>query len=325
MRVVVIGLGSMGKRRIRLLKQIDSQIEMIGIDLNKERQQEVSNLYGIRTVDTLEEICNKEVCDAAFVCTSPISHAKVIDACLDMGLHVFTEINVIADGYGELIQKAEQKNLNLFLSSTMLYRKELQYITKRVKEQDQQVSYHYHVGQYLPDWHPWESYKDFFVNNKRTNGCRELFAIELPWLIKAFGKIESIHVEKSKMTSLEIDYNDHYLVTLVHETGHKGSLIVDVVSRKAIRRIEVMSEDLYLTWEGTPQSLMEYDFNEKVEHVIETYTQIDKDKNYSTNIIENAYADEIIHFINVIQDKEPLIYSFKEDQETLNWIDQIER
>ena len=35
------------------------------------------------------------------------------------------------------------------------------------------------LGQYLPDWHPWESYKSFFVSNKKTNGCRELFAIEL--------------------------------------------------------------------------------------------------------------------------------------------------
>ena len=34
MRVAVIGLGSMGKRRIRLIKQIDENIEIIGVDLN---------------------------------------------------------------------------------------------------------------------------------------------------------------------------------------------------------------------------------------------------------------------------------------------------
>lgn len=35
MKVAVIGLGSMGKRRIRLLKHFDKNIEIIGIDSKK--------------------------------------------------------------------------------------------------------------------------------------------------------------------------------------------------------------------------------------------------------------------------------------------------
>lgn len=95
----------------------------------------------------------------------------------------------------------------LFLSSTLLYRAEMLKIKEETNKIAGQINYIYHVGQYLPDWHPWENFKDYFVADKRTNGCRELFAIELPWLIDAFGKIKQTTAMKSKMSSLDIDYN----------------------------------------------------------------------------------------------------------------------
>ena len=38
MRVLVVGLGSMGKRRIRLIKQIDPGIQVIGVDSKPDRR-----------------------------------------------------------------------------------------------------------------------------------------------------------------------------------------------------------------------------------------------------------------------------------------------
>ena len=53
------------------------------------------------------------------------------------------------------------------MSSTLQYRKEIQFIKEEVKKVSGKVNYIYHVGQYLPDWHPWENYKDFFVGDAR--------------------------------------------------------------------------------------------------------------------------------------------------------------
>lgn len=49
MNIVIIGLGSMGKRRIRLIKKIDETINIIGVDGNIERCKEAASLYGINT------------------------------------------------------------------------------------------------------------------------------------------------------------------------------------------------------------------------------------------------------------------------------------
>lgn len=325
MKVIVVGLGSMGKRRIKLLQQLDRNVEIVGVDTNEDRREEASRQFGIHTSDNLLNYCQAGIYEAAFICTAPLSHAELIDLCLEYSLHIFTEINVVADEYEKLIEKAKDKNCILFLSSTMLYRKEIQYIQEKVRNYIGTINYNYHVGQYLPDWHPWETYKDFFVKEVRTNGCRELFAIELPWLVNTFGKVIDLHVQKSKMTKLDIAYNDNYIVSLTHETGHKGILMLDVVTRKAIRRIELIGEELSLIWEGKPDTLKEYDLHTKQETNIETYDAVNHDSRYSHNIIENAYTDEIKHFMEVISHHAALTYSFQQDQEILDLIDCIEQ
>ena len=65
-------------------------------------------------------------------------------------------------GYDENIALAKAKDKILFLSSTFLYRKENQSIIEKVHEAQCPLNYIYHVGQYLPDWHPWESYNNYF-------------------------------------------------------------------------------------------------------------------------------------------------------------------
>ena len=123
---------------------------------------------------------------------------------LDAGLPVFTELNLVSDGYDALTAKAAEKGVPLFLSSTMLYRAETQYIKAQVQAFEKSVNYIYHIGQYLPDWHPWENYKNFFVGDKRTGGVREIFAIDLPWLLDAFGPVKHVYVERTSSASWKL-------------------------------------------------------------------------------------------------------------------------
>lgn len=326
MKLLVIGLGSMGKRRINLLnKYFKNAVQIAAVDTRLDRRNEVEELYAINTYGDLDEAIQMERPDAAIICTAPVSHSQIIIACLQQHLHVFTEINLLSDRYDEIMKEADQMGLHLFLSSTMLYRNEIKYIQKRVKSAQKPLNYRYHVGQYLPDWHPWENYKDFFVGSKATNGCREIFAIELPWIIKTFGTVVGHKVIKDKISLLDLDYPDSFIVVLEHESGFKGVMNVDVVSRKPVRSLEVYSEDMHLFWEGTPSSLSEYDIDAKEMKSIETYDSIEKDSRYSDNIIENAYLEELETFMNKISGKGYVErYTFIEDLYTLQLIDKIE-
>ncbi|WP_286152670.1 Gfo/Idh/MocA family protein [Sporofaciens musculi] len=328
---LVIGLGSMGRRRVRLLKQYISngkysgkEWKIIGTDFSEVRRKEAEALLGIETYMGLEDAIQKNSVDCAIISSPPLSHSSIIKECLKQKLHVFTELNLVDEGYNENIAMAENQRNVLFLSSTLMYRKETQYIKEVIRSRASNAVYHYHIGQYLPDWHPWESYHDFFAGHRRTNGCRELFAIELPWLADAFGEIISVQAVHRKMSKLEIDYDDTYQVLLEHKTGIIGNLAVDVVIPKAGREFEVWGEGFYLEWKGTPDSLKEYDEDTKRLKQIELYDYVEHMEGYSQFVIENAYYEELVNYIDVVKGRQKPRYTFEMDKKILQLIDRIE-
>lgn len=321
MNICVIGLGSMGKRRIRLLKKIVPDSVILGIDSNMERLKSVAQEYGVNCRQSLRDV-NIQL-DCAFICTPPQLHGLLIKECLQRECHVFSEINLINDMYQENIQLAKDKQKTLFLSSTPLYRTEMQFIDERVKQNGRPCVYQYHVGQYLPDWHPWDNLKDFFVSNRITNGCREYLAIELPWIQNTFGNISRVNVIKRKFTTLELEFPDTYLIQLEHENGNVGGLVIDVVSREAVRRLEVWNEDIYIRWEGKPDLLYEKDIQTGELKLVQGGEYI-HEQGYADFINEYAYEQEIREFFEVMKGK-PAVYDFERDIETLKIIDEIER
>jgi len=323
MKVLIVGLGSMGKRRARLIKGIYPDVQILGVDTTKERREEAETL-GIKTFESIQQAAEEKP-NCAFVCTAPLSHYAIITQLLQNDMHVFTELNLVADGYTEMMSLAKEKGKCLFLSSTMLYRGEIQYMQSQVKQFAKPLSYIYHIGQYLPDWHPWENYKNFFVGDARTNGCREIFGIEMPWLTETFGEVESVHAVKDKVTELEINYPDRFFVTLTHKSGAKGMLAVDIVCPKAVRNLEIFGESLHIFWEGNPKALYKYNPETKEKEQVDTYAKFEQDSRYSDNIVETAYTDEMLCFFDVIEGKKEPLYTFEKDLKVLAVLDEIEK
>ena len=119
MKLLIVGLGSMGKRRARLTKGIDAAIQIVGVDTAEGRRDEALRLgLADAAYATIGKAVAAEHPDAALVCTAPLAHAAVIGELLDHDLPVFTELNLVSDGYRENMAKAAAKKLPLFLSST---------------------------------------------------------------------------------------------------------------------------------------------------------------------------------------------------------------
>lgn len=332
MILAVIGLGSMGKRRIRLLKRYiealhgaDANWGIVGIDMQEERCEECRSLFEIETCNSIQDAASRYNIEAAVISTSPLSHGSIISQCLDLNLHVFTEINLVLDYYDNNIEVAKQKGRVLFLSSTFMYRKEIQYIKKWIYQNGGGGMYRYHVGQYLPEWHPWENYKDFFVSDKRTNACRELFAIELPWLLDIFGDVVNISMEHNKISNLSIEYDDCYHVILKHKSGTIGCITVDVVTPVSERKFEYWKEHRYISWGGHPDNLVTFDYDEQNMEKIDLYDAIEHEKGYNQFIVENAYYDELVEFIDAIEKGITPRYSFEKDKRIIELIERIER
>ncbi len=325
MKVVVIGLGSMGKRRARLLQGLPEAPEVVGVNRNPERRQAAATELGIRAYETLDAALAAEgKLDAAFVCTAPATHGQLVPELIERGLDTFMELNLLSDWYAAALQRAKDKGVKLFVAATPIYRREMKFVTEMVRA-DEKVNYLLHCGQYLPDWHPWQDYHEFFASKKATNGCREIMAVELPWLQRAFGEIESVQVTSGRSTRLDIDFPDHYLITLRHKNGNMGMYCQDVVSRKGLRRLEVFSEKNHLFWEGTPDSLKRYNVDTKSLEEVRLYDQVEQQSGkYAAMVIENMYVDELKACLDYFRRGTVPPYTFEDDFETLKWVDRIE-
>lgn len=321
-KIVVVGLGSMGKRRIRLLKD-HLQKEVVGVDTNEERIRQTQELFHIPCYPSIDEAFAANEITAAVVSTSPLTHASIVKTLLEKRVHVFVEINLTDTGYEELLQLSQKNGRVLFLSSTMIYRYEVQRLYERAKG-GHNLNYTYHIGQYLPDWHPWESYKNFFVSDKRTNACREILAIELPWLIQLFGKITDFKIIRKKSTGLELDYDDTYLILLEHENNNHGTFTVDVVCRSAVKAFRLFGEDILIEWNGTQEGYLEYNFDTKKMESFDFGRTVIKDSRYADTISENEYLEELRCFFDKIEHPEHSYYDFTDDLETLQIIDRME-
>ncbi len=319
MKFLIAGLGSMGKRRIRNLKFL-KQNNIIGFDIREDRRKEVESM-GIKTFDNFQKAMSKDP-DAVIISTPPQHHSEYAKKSLEANKPFFTELNIINNGLDKVVKLAKEKNILAAASHDM---RNLESIKKIKQIMDKKTignvsSFNYHVGQYLPDWHPWENFNEFFMSDKEVGGCREIIPGELTWLTWIFGKIYSLNCMKGKFSTLDINYEDTYNISLRFEHT-LGNIIVDVISRIPERSLKIIGEKGTIIWD-------------KKENQVKVYTTKDKKwKKYSeeTGTIEKGYIhkeepyiEEMKSFISALNNKTKYPYPLEEDLYNLKILELIE-
>jgi predicted dehydrogenase len=324
MRIAVIGLGSMGRRRIRILRKLHPELELVGVDPDRERREQAGQEFELEVRPELGASQGEAPADAVLVCSAPESHAALFGDLLPRAVHTFSEIDLLTDGYDRLIEAENGGARRHFLSSTPLYDAEVRHIT-RCAQEGGRCAYRYHVGQYLPDWHPWEDYRGFFASRKKTNGCREILAIELPWMVRAFGAVQSFRIQRSRLTDLEIDFDDSYQLLLQHAGGVTGSFHVDVVCRFPVHHLEVYSERAFLSWEGSPGSLRTWNASARALEPVPFSGAVSRVAGYAEMITENPYEEELNDFLAGLADpRHRFAHSYRSNRAILELIEKME-
>lgn len=321
MRFLVVGLGSMGKRRVRNLKQL-GQKDILGFDTRVDRCKEVSEKYKIKTFTEITEAL-KEKPDAMIISTPPDLHMRYAKTAILDKIHFFTEASVIQDEMEEVINMLSSSKIIGLPSCTMRYHPIVKEIMNILTDNriGKPLAFLYHSGQYLPDWHPWEDYRKFYVSKRVTGACREIVPFELVWLTSAFGKINSVIAIKSKVSSLEVDIDDIYNVLIEFQNGIKGNLMVDVIARFPYRQLKILGENgvIFADWSERTVSYFtkEQGWNQ---------SKIDDGKIEENYIHGDApYIEEIHTFIKLIKGEIKQPYTFEEDLKILKILESIEK
>lgn len=320
---LIVGLGSMGKRRVRNLL-FNGQRQIIGFDIRPDRMKEAEAKYGIETIANLNKLSDKDY-DVLIISTPPDQHGDYIRMALKKEKHFFVEHPTSDDGYEDIFSAQGRSALVMTPSCTMRFYAPIKMIKNILEKKriGKILAFQYHMGQYLPDWHPWEDYRQVYFSKKETGACREMLPFELIWLGWVIdSKVSEISGSINKISDLDMNADDIILAEVKYNNGILGNVIIDVVSRKPFRTLRVLGSDGVLEWERFDSLIKIYDAKSR-----ETKNIIPPEGHPEKGYVneEEMYNDEIRAFLDAIDGKGRFPHTFVDSHHFLKTLYALEK
>ncbi len=326
MKAVVIGLGSMGKRRVRCLRAL-SVAEIFGVDTRADRREEAVSRYSIRTGADLPQVWETFTPDVAIISLPPKQHVMAMHACVAHRVPFFVEASVVDDGLAEIAALTRQAGLVAAPSTTLRFHPAIAEIFRIVRSGrlGKISNVMLHSGQYLPDWHTYESVSDYYVSDPATGGAREIVPFEMTWFTELFGFPRRVAGQYRKTIDIAgAQCIDDTYNCLLDYGSFLASITVDVVSRHATRRLTINGDKAQLAWSWDESSIKVFD-GESGQWTEFSYEMEQAEPGYNKNIGENMYIDEIGAFLDAVAGKSAFPNTLEQDHRVLKLLYALER
>ncbi|MCJ0741506.1 Gfo/Idh/MocA family protein [Pedobacter montanisoli] len=324
--VLIIGLGSMGKRRVRNLQALGIK-NIIGFDLKESRRNQAAGEYGIATTDNFEKVLSENKIDAFVISVPPDVHHIYMKKAIELSIPAFIEASVVDTDFDQMIAEANKKDVLLAPSCTLHFHPAIKKISEIVKNNElgKISNFLYHSGQYLPDWHTYEAVSDYYVSQKETGGGREIVPFELTWITLLLGIPSRVVGFFKKAIDIDgaSDIDDTYNL-LMDYNSMIFNLSVDVVSRYATRRMVINGDQKQLYWNWDDNCIKIFD-PLKGDWEIINYDTVAAQDGYNKNITEQMYIDEMDAFFKAAAKKISFPNSLEKDHDVLKILYAVEK
>lgn len=317
----IIGLGSMGQRRIRnLIFHKVAKKNIAGFDIDKQRCRAAAEEYGIKTFDNFRVGIAKYHPDALIISTPPDKHQPYFMWAARRRMHFFVEAATTNQGYDELIPLIDGQFVAA-PSCTFRYLPAIKTISAILANHTigKIFAFEHYLGQYLPDWHPYEDYRQLYFARKKTGGCREMLPYELNWLSYIFkSSIKDIKGAHKKVSDLKMAADDLYVAIIRMENRIIGSVAIDLLNRRAKRTLTVIGDKGSLEWDWLARTIT---VATRTKRTVYKLLKAKKIGHYHTT--EDAYQAEIKDWLAAVQGEKKFPYTFEEDNKILDSLDKF--
>jgi predicted dehydrogenase len=327
MKALVVGLGSMGKRRVRNMQALGIR-DIVGTDIRKDRCEESRAKYSITAVPdfTAGMALNP---DLVIISTPPHLHLDYARQAAEAGKHVFTEFSWTEhlSEFDVLDDLCASHDVVGAPSCTQRFQESVRRMRDLVAEEaiGRVIFLLFHSGQWAPDWHPWESTTDFYLGHKAMGGGREQVSFELDWIRWVMGSVDHVSAIAGKMTTLPADIDDLYQITLGFQNGAVGSVTVDMIQRAPNRLCTLMSEEGQMVWDYTAGVLRVYTAADR------RWTEYREPPDLSGYLSEGHVEDEPMYvaemqaFLEAVGGRAPFPNRYRDERSLLEIVHAIER
>jgi len=168
---LIVGAGSIGERYIRNLWELGHK----NIVVLRRKNLPFRNIAQARVQVTTswdEALLLRP--KIAFVCNPTSMHLSSAMVCVENGIHVLVEkpLSHTIDGLPELAAKAIEKNTLVQVGYMMRFHPFLNKVFQLILHESfgKLLQIQSHWGEYLPDWHPWEDYRESYAAKSALGG-----------------------------------------------------------------------------------------------------------------------------------------------------------
>lgn len=304
-KVLVVGLGNIGRRHIKNIKTYNKRIK-VGVLRQHSQNTALGDVE--RYVDSIffsqKEALNFQS-EAVFITNPAPFHVKPALTFAQRGCHLFVEkpLSVSTTGIDVLLETCRRKKVILMVGYVLRFFKPLQIIKSVIADGEigRILSIRACVGKFLPDWRPQNDYRRN-VTARRELGGGVVFELshELDYFRWLVGEVDEVSAVLDKTSNLDINVEDVAEINLRFKNGAIGHIHLDMVDRSGNRSCRVIGTKGTLLWDAS------------FGHATKLFTDKYKDGRdlLPPNSIDyqEMYHEEIKHFFNCIRlKKQPLI------------------
>jgi predicted dehydrogenase len=268
-RILIVGLGSIGKRHLRLAREL-----FPNADIRVLRHQSANEIpeFSNGCISSIEEAIAIAPQIAVIASPAPF-HVVTAQVLAEVGVHLLIEkpLSASLDGITQLLETCHKKGTVLLTGYNLRFLPSLQRFRNLLGEGviGKILLVRCEIGQYLPSWRPDSDYRQG-VSARRELGGGALLELshELDYLRWIFGEVDWVKATLSRQSSLEIDVEDTAHLTLGFvptADGHQliGAVNLDFIRHDTIRLCTAIGENGSLCWNGLTGEVALYEAGAK--------------------------------------------------------------
>lgn len=251
MKILIAGLGSIGRRHLRNLQALGEKDILLYRTHQATLPDDELNSYRVETdLDRALQLKPEAV-----IITNPTAlHLSVAVPAAEAGCHLLIDkpVSHSLEGLDELHAALKRGGGKVLVGFQFRYHPGLQRIKELLEKQaiGRPLSVRSHWGEYLPNWHPWENFRQSYAARPELGGgviltlCHPLDYLH--WLL---GEAESLWAFTSG-NGLRLEVEDTAEIGLRFKDGTLGSLHLDYVQRPPQHTLVIIGTEGTITWDN---------------------------------------------------------------------------
>ncbi len=253
MKILIAGLGSIGRRHFRNLITLGEK-DIILLRTRKATLPD-DELAGVPVETDLNEALKEHKPDAVIVANPTSMHLDVAIPAAEAGCHILLEkpVSHSLDRLDSLQKIAQKSGSRILVGFQFRYHPTLNQARELIQSNalGKILTVHAHWGEYLPQWHPWEDYRQSYAARADLGGgVIVTLTHPLDYLRYLLGEVEMLWSFNGHISPLEMDVEDVAEIGIKFTSGAVGGVHVNYFQRPPVHRLEIVGTNGTLRWDN---------------------------------------------------------------------------